>query len=83
MKGHFALLRGSRGTDHKQIEYSRVNRVACPGLISRFVDSEAEFLFVPKGQIQQVADKAENLAHQCEANDILYAWCRFQVAKEG
>ncbi len=32
-----------------------VDRVACPWLISRFVDSEAEFLFVPKGQIEQVA----------------------------
>ena len=25
-----------------------VDRVACPWLISRFVDSEAEFIFVPK-----------------------------------
>jgi hypothetical protein len=30
--------------------------VACPWLISRFVDSEAEFLFVPKSQIQQVVE---------------------------
>jgi hypothetical protein len=34
-----------------------VDRVACPWLISRFVDSEAEFLFVPKGQIQRVAEE--------------------------
>ena len=134
-----------------------VDRVACPWLISRFVDSEAEFLFVPKGQIQQVAeetgaipfdapgvelghhdgkcsfetivehygltdrallrlarivhsadveadldldpiargleaiavgyslrfpDDLENLAHQFEVYDALYAWCRLQVAKE-
>ncbi len=32
-----------------------VDRVACPWLIARFVDNEAEFLFVPKGQIDQVA----------------------------
>ncbi len=32
-----------------------VDRVACPWLISRFVDSQAEFLFVPKTQIDQVA----------------------------
>ena len=31
-----------------------VDRVACPWLISRFVDSEAEFLFVPKNQVEQV-----------------------------
>ncbi len=32
-----------------------VDRVACPWLISRFIDSEAEFLFVPRIQIEQVA----------------------------
>jgi len=32
-----------------------VDRVACPWLISRFIDSEAEFLFVPKGDIGRVA----------------------------
>jgi hypothetical protein len=32
-----------------------VDRVACPWLITRFVDSEAEFLFVPKNQIDKVA----------------------------
>ncbi len=31
-----------------------VDRVACPWLISRFVDSEAEFLFVPSSRIQDV-----------------------------
>jgi hypothetical protein len=31
-----------------------VDRVACPWLISRFVDSDAEFLFVPKGEIERV-----------------------------
>jgi hypothetical protein len=32
-----------------------VDRVACPWLITRFVDSEAEFLFVPRNQIEKVA----------------------------
>ena len=134
-----------------------VDRVACPWLITRFIDSEAEFLFVPKGEIEQVvkdtdaipfdapgvelghhegrcsfesiimkydleepgllrlakivhgADVAEdidtdpiargleaiasgyslrfpedqeNLAHQFEVYDALYAWCRLQVMRE-
>ena len=33
-----------------------VDRVACPCLITRFIDSEAEFLFVPASQITQVAE---------------------------
>lgn len=32
-----------------------VDRVACPWLIKRFVDSDAEFLFVPKSQVREVA----------------------------
>lgn len=31
-----------------------VDRVACPWLISRFIDSDAEFVFVPKSQVEQV-----------------------------
>ena len=134
-----------------------VDRVACPWLISRFIDSDAEFLFVPKSRIKQVVDEtgaipfdspdaelghkdgkcsfetiiekygltdpgllslarivhaadieadlhtdkiapgleaiavgyslrfpkdAENLTHQFEVYDALYAWCRLQVRKE-
>jgi hypothetical protein len=32
-----------------------VDRVACPWLITRFIDSEAEFLFVPGSEIDRVA----------------------------
>ena len=133
-----------------------VDRVACPWLITRFVDNEAEFFFVPKSQVDKVAaeagaipfdapgvelghhegrcsfeaiilkygltdpalqrtakivhaadvaedidkdpiargleaiasgyslrypDDEENLAHQFEVYDALYAWCRLSVAK--
>jgi hypothetical protein len=133
-----------------------VDRVACPWLITRFIDSDAEFLFVPKSEIDRVAketgaipfdapsvelghhegccsfeaiilkyelkepgllrlakiihaadvaadidtdaiargleaiangyslrfpDDLENLEHQFEVYDALYAWCRLEVAK--
>ena len=32
-----------------------VDRVACPWLISRFIDSQAEFIFVPKSQVEEIA----------------------------
>jgi hypothetical protein len=32
-----------------------VDRVACPWLITRFIDSEAEFLFVPKSKVLETA----------------------------
>ena len=133
-----------------------VDRVACPWLITRFVDSEAEFLFVAANQIEKVVaetgaipfdapgvelghkegrcsfesiilkyglkepgvlrlakivhaadvsedidkdpvarglealasgfslrfpEDTENLAHQFDLYDALYAWCRMDVAR--
>jgi len=34
-----------------------VDRVACPWLISRFVDSNAEFMFVPRSKVMEVAER--------------------------
>jgi hypothetical protein len=34
-----------------------VDRVACPWLILRFIDNDAEFLFVPKSQIKKVSEE--------------------------
>jgi hypothetical protein len=34
-----------------------VDRVACPWLITRFVDSEAQFLFVAKSQVMETAER--------------------------
>lgn len=135
-----------------------VDRVACPWLITRFIDNEAEFLFVPVNLIEAVAkergaipfdapgvelghgadgrcsfesiiqkyglkepglqrlaqivhaadvaadidqdliargleaiasgysllypEDEENLMHQFEVYDALYAWCRLEVAKQ-
>lgn len=135
-----------------------VDRVACPWLITRFVDNQAEFLFVPKSDLERVAKETgaipfdapgvelghkdgrcsfesiiakydlkdaalarlaktvhaadvaedidkdpiargleaiatgfglryphdeENLSHQFELYDALYAWCSLQIAKAG
>src|SRR5213594_2165418 len=35
----------------------KVDRVACPWLIRRFIDSQAEFLFVPEDQLLETAHK--------------------------
>jgi hypothetical protein len=133
-----------------------VDRVACPWLIRRFIDKQAEFLFVPVGILKETAEKfnaipfdapgvelghqaglcsfesiiqkyqlkdpalirmakivhaadiradadsdpialglevlaagfslrypddEENLSHQFEVYDSLYAWCQFQIQK--
>jgi hypothetical protein len=38
-------------------EKARVDRIACPWLISRFIDREPTFLFVPADQVVQVAQR--------------------------
>ncbi len=38
-------------------ERAKVDRIACPWLISRFIDPEPEFLYVPADQVRSEADK--------------------------
>lgn len=38
-------------------EHVKVDRVACPWLIKKFVDSQAEFLFVPADQVMEIAQR--------------------------
>jgi hypothetical protein len=38
-------------------ERVKVDRVACPWLIKKFIDPEAEFLFVPSEQVLIVAER--------------------------
>jgi hypothetical protein len=36
-------------------ERPKIDRIACPWLISRFIDAEAEFLYVPSGDVLRLA----------------------------
>jgi hypothetical protein len=38
-------------------ERPKVDRIACPWLIRRFVDRDAVFLYVPRGEVQTVAER--------------------------
>ncbi len=40
-------------------EKARVDRIACPWLISRFIDREPVFLFVPAGEVMKVAEREQ------------------------
>lgn len=42
-----------------------VDRVACPWLISRFIDNEAEFLFVPASQVMATAKQTKAISFDC------------------
>jgi hypothetical protein len=36
---------------------AKVDRIACPWLIRRFVDADAEFLYVPAGEVTSIAER--------------------------
>ena len=38
-------------------ERPKIDRIACPWMIARFIDQAPEFLFVPKDQVLQVAQE--------------------------
>lgn len=38
-------------------EKARVDRIACPWLIRKFIDKDAEFLYVPKEKVMEVVQK--------------------------
>ena len=42
-------------------EGARVDRVACPWLIKRFIDPNAQFLFVPANKVLEVSSKEVRL----------------------
>jgi len=42
-----------------------VDRVACPWLIKRFIDSEAEFIFAPPSQVMTVAEQTTAIPFDC------------------
>lgn len=44
----------------------KIDRIACPWLIRRFVDRDAQFLFVEPGQVTNVAEKFEAIPFDVE-----------------
>ena len=49
-------------------EHVKVDRVACPWLIKKFIDKDAKFLFVPTDQVME-------LAEQRAPSHVLYRPC--------
>jgi hypothetical protein len=47
-----------------------VDRVACPWLITRFIDSEAEFLFAPKSKVMEIAEKRGAIPFDTEGAEL-------------
>ena len=62
----------------------KVDRVACPWLIRRFIDADAEFLFAPEDQVLKIAAKEEAVPFDMPQNPQLkfthhVGLCTFEV----
>ena len=51
-------------------ERARVDRVACPWLIQRFIDPQAEFLFVPAEAVMGVAAREGAIPYDVEGVEL-------------
>ena len=51
-------------------EHARVDRIACPWLITRFVDPKPEFLFVPSDKVREVAKRENAVPYDIPAVEL-------------
>jgi len=65
-------------------EGAKTDRVACPWLIKKFIDPEAEFLFVPKEQVLEVARTEGGRSFDTPGADYTHRGnkCSFEVLIE-
>jgi hypothetical protein len=55
-------------------EKAKVDRVACPWLIKRFVDKDAEFLFVPADRVNEVAKETGATPFDSPGAELGHYW---------
>jgi len=51
-------------------EHAKVDRIACPWLIRRFVDLQAEFLFVPADEVLATAERENAVPFDVEGAEL-------------
>lgn len=53
-------------------EKAKVDRIACPWLIKHFIDKEAEFLFVPKENVVEVAKRQNAIPYDAPGVELTH-----------
>lgn len=51
-------------------ENANVDRIACPWLIKRFVDRDAEFLYVPRDDVHRVAQETGAIPYDNQGDEL-------------
>jgi hypothetical protein len=62
-------------------ERPKIDRIACPWLIVRFIDPEAEFLYVPAGDVLRVAEESAAVPYDVPGVEMSHvdALCSFDA----
>ena len=62
-------------------ERPKIDRVACPWLVTRFIDKEAEFLFVPPSDVRRVAEETGAIPYDVEGVELSHdgPFCSFDA----
>lgn len=53
-------------------ERPKIDRVACPWLIARFIDEDADFLFVPPNDVVRVANETGAIPYDVEGVELTH-----------
>src|SRR5258705_4585486 len=53
-------------------EHPKIDRIACPWLIRRFIDPNAEFIYVPKDQVLAVAQQTGGIPYDIDGVDFTH-----------
>jgi hypothetical protein len=53
-------------------ERPKLDRIACPWLVARFIDQEPEFLYVPSNDVLSVADKTEAIPYDIPGVELTH-----------
>lgn len=51
-------------------EHVKVDRVACPWLIKKFIDPQAEFIFVPREKVMEEAKRLDAIPYDIEGAEL-------------
>jgi hypothetical protein len=62
-------------------ERPKIDRIACPWLIARFIDPDAEFLYVPAGKVFQIAEETGAIAYDIPGAELSHdgEFCSFDA----
>ena len=62
-------------------ERPKIDRVACPWLVARFIDNDAEFLFVPPDDVRRVARDTGAIPYDVEGVELSHVgpMCSFDA----